>query len=111
MAHFAQLGDDNIVLRTIVVNNDKILDENGDEQESLGIAHCQKMFGSDTDWVQTSYNASIRKKYATAGFQYIEEEDIFIVVQPIINITHKYKWVYNTIPVVAAVMQPCVICI
>ena len=30
MAHFAELGTDNIVLRVIVVNNEDTHDENGD---------------------------------------------------------------------------------
>jgi hypothetical protein len=82
MAHFCELDENNIVKRTIVVDNKKLLNENGDEQEALGIAHCQKLYGSETKWVQTSYNANFRKKYATAGFQYLEEEDIFIASQP-----------------------------
>ena len=31
MAHFAELGLDNIVLRVIVINNNELLDENGQE--------------------------------------------------------------------------------
>lgn len=41
MAHFAELGMDNIVQRVIVVHNNELLDGDGVEQESLGVAFCQ----------------------------------------------------------------------
>ena len=37
MAHFVKLDDDNIVVDKVVVNNDVIIDGDGNEQESLGI--------------------------------------------------------------------------
>ncbi len=36
MAHFAQIGMDNVVLRVDVVRNEDILDENGNESEEIG---------------------------------------------------------------------------
>lgn len=75
MAHFAELNQDNIVIRVIVVANDKILDENGQESEALGIEFCQKRGGK---WVQTSYNANFRGKYACIGDYYDEELDEFV---------------------------------
>ena len=36
MAHFAELDDNNIVLRVIVVDNKDTLDESGQESESVG---------------------------------------------------------------------------
>ena len=44
MAHFVKLDDDNIVVDKVVVNNDVILDENGDEQESLGIQFLKDLY-------------------------------------------------------------------
>ena len=38
MAHFAELNQDNIVKQVVVVDNDVILDENGVEDEDLGIS-------------------------------------------------------------------------
>jgi len=61
MAHFAQLDSAGIVQQVIVVNNSETVDVNGVEQESIGIAFCQSLFGAETLWKQTSYNANFRK--------------------------------------------------
>tara|TARA_R100001082_G_scaffold95662_1_gene62960 strand:+ start:116 stop:574 length:459 start_codon:yes stop_codon:yes gene_type:complete len=79
MAHFAKLDDNNVVLSVYVVNNDIITDENGDEQESLGISFLQGLYGDDTNWVQTSYNANVRGEFAAKGGTYNAEKDKFIV--------------------------------
>jgi hypothetical protein len=77
MAHFARV-ENNIVREVIVVNNAVITDEHGQEQESLGIAFCKSLYGEDTDWRQTSYNASFRGKYAGSGDIYDPELDEFV---------------------------------
>ena len=84
MAHFAEIDSnlDNVVLRVLVIGNDDILDENGVESEALGIAFCKNLFGEETEWVQTSYNASFRKNYAGAGWIYDEGRDAFKPAQP-----------------------------
>lgn len=76
MAHFAELGDNNIVLRTVVVNNNELLDSNGIEVEQKGIDFCTSLLGGN--WIQTSYNASFRKNYANKGFTYDPDRDAFI---------------------------------
>lgn len=80
MAHFCQLDDNNYVMQTIVVSNDDIRDENGVEQEALGIAFCQKLFGGR--WVQTSYNGNFRKQYGEPGYFYDAQRDVFIPPTP-----------------------------
>jgi len=80
MAHFAQLGIDNIVLRVIVVHNNELLDESGVEQESKGQEFCRNLFGGT--WVQTSYNNNFRKNYAGEGFTYDVTRDAFIPPKP-----------------------------
>jgi hypothetical protein len=83
MAHFAQLDDQNIVTQVIVVTNAELLDPaTGSESEALGIAFCQSLFGAETKWVQTSYNAKTRKNYAGIGFTYDSNRDAFISPQP-----------------------------
>lgn len=82
MAHFAQLDDSNLVTQIIVVNNQEILDANGNESESLGVAFCKNLFGEDTTWVQTSYNGNFRKRYAGIGYTYDAARDAFIEPQP-----------------------------
>ena len=76
MAHFAEIVDE-IVVRVLVISNDDIRDENDKEQESLGVALCNKLYGGGT-WVQTSYNNNFRKNYAGKGFTYDQEKDAFI---------------------------------
>ena len=80
MAHFAEIGVDNIVIRVIVVNNAELLDENGDEQESLGADFCRGLFGGT--WMQTSYNGNIRKNFANKGYTYDSTKDAFIPPKP-----------------------------
>jgi hypothetical protein len=66
MAHFAKI-EDGIVREVIVINNEVLHDENGVEQESIGIDFCKSLYGADTEWVQTSYNNNFRGKYAGSG--------------------------------------------
>lgn len=87
MAHFAQLDENNIVTQVIVVSNNELLDENGVEQESKGIAFCQSLLGGN--WVQTSYNGNMRKNYAGIGFTYDADRDAFIPPKPF------NSWVLN----------------
>lgn len=82
MAHFAKLDSNNIVTDVIVISNDDLLDENGVEQESLGIKVCRNIFGSRTKWVQTSYTGSFRKQYAGVGAKYDKDNDVFIAPKP-----------------------------
>jgi hypothetical protein len=77
MAHFARV-EDNIVREVIVVNNEVLKDDKGVEQESIGIAFCKSLYGEDTEWLQTSYNASFRGKYAGSGDKYDAELDEFV---------------------------------
>jgi hypothetical protein len=74
MAHFAELKN-NVVQRVIVVNNEVLKDENGVEQESIGAQFCANTFGGE--WVQTSYNANFRGRYACPGSIYNPELDEF----------------------------------
>jgi hypothetical protein len=68
MAHWAELNDDNVVIRTIVTDNN---DPNGDE----GYQWIIDNLGGR--WVQTSYNANFRKQYGCVGDIYYEDIDAF----------------------------------
>ena len=89
MAHFAELDENNVVLRVTVVN---------DDYEADGENWCSKFFGTD-NWKQTSYNTragvhyapnssdpdggvALRKNYAGAGFTYDPTLDAFIPPKP-----------------------------
>jgi hypothetical protein len=78
MAHFAELDENNIVINVIVVNNSDMLDENGNENEQIGISFLKNVFGQDKIYVQTSYNNNFRVKYASIGDQYSQTYDAFI---------------------------------
>lgn len=80
MAHFAELDENNVVLRVIVVDNSDCCTPDGVEKESIGIAHCEWVLGGR--WVQTSYNGNFRKNFAGIGFTYDEERDAFIPPKP-----------------------------
>lgn len=81
MAHFAQLDDNNVVMQVIVIHNNELL-LNGVESEAKGVIFCKSLFGEDTKWIQTSYNANFRKNFAGIGYVYNQERDAFILPKP-----------------------------
>jgi hypothetical protein len=82
MAHFAQLDANSVVIEVIVINNDVVQNLPFPESEPIGVAFCQSLYGADTAWKQTSYNASFRKNYAGIGYAYDATLDAFIPPQP-----------------------------
>jgi len=81
MAHFAEIDENNIVQQVIVVHNNELEDEGGNEVEQNGIDFCETLFGHP-NWVQCSYNNNIRKQFAGTGFTYDSDNDVFIAPQP-----------------------------
>jgi len=81
MAHFAKL-EDNIVTDVVVIGDDDCKDEDGKESEAVGIAFCKSLFGANTEWKQTSFNHSIRRRYACIGGSYNASIDAFIAPKP-----------------------------
>lgn len=76
MAHWAELDDNNKVIRVLVGDNN---DPAGDE----GYSWLIKNLGGR--WVKTSYNAELnafRKNYAGIGYTYDEVRDAFIPPKP-----------------------------
>ena len=73
MAHWAELDENNIVIRVTVGDNN---DPNGDE----GYQWLIDNLGGT--WIKTSYNANIRKNFAGVGFYYDEQLDAFIPPKP-----------------------------
>ena len=77
MAHFAELDNDNKVLRVVVVGNDCVpSDEHVD-----GETWCINFFKGGI-WKQTSYNHNFRKQYAGIGFTYDPAKNKFISPKP-----------------------------
>ena len=98
MAYFAELDADNNVIRVLSVRNEDITDQNGNEQEALGIAWLQNLFGGT--WVKTSYNTysnvhynpstgepdggtPFRGNYAGIGYTYDKTNDVFYLPRPL----------------------------
>jgi len=84
MAHFAELDENNIVKRVIVVGNDVTtaagpLGEN--DMHVDGETWCKNFFKGGT-WKQTSYNNNFRKQYAGKGYTFDSAKDKFISPQP-----------------------------
>ena len=73
MAHWAELDEDNVVIRVTVGDNN---DPNGDE----GYQWLLDNLGGR--WVQTSYNNNFRVRFAGIGFIYDETLDAFIPPKP-----------------------------
>lgn len=80
MSHFAELDEDNKVIRVLVCNND---------YPNEGYDWLLETFGGR--WVQTSYNAKFRKNFAGEGYYYDEEIDAFIPPQPF------GSWLFNAV--------------
>ena len=79
MAHFAKI-EDGVVREVIVINNEVITDEKGNEQESIGAKFCADTFGGT--WVQTSYNGKFRGRFAGSGMTYDPDKDEFTIPTP-----------------------------
>jgi len=73
MAHFAEIDENNIVIRVLVVP---------DEQEHRGNEYLAQDLGLGGLWMQTSYNARIRKNYAGIGYTFDPTRDAFIAPKP-----------------------------
>ncbi len=73
MAHFAEIDENNIVLRVLVVSN---------EQEHRGQEFLANDLGLGGVWKQTSYNGNFRKNFAGIGYTYDEQRDAFIPPKP-----------------------------
>ena len=79
------------MLRVVAISDQDCLDENGNEQEQLGINRCLELFQGGI-WKQTSYNTfkgvhangktPFRKNYACTGHTYDAQRDAFIQPQP-----------------------------
>tara|TARA_R110000803_G_scaffold76025_1_gene140516 strand:+ start:780 stop:1217 length:438 start_codon:yes stop_codon:yes gene_type:complete len=77
MAHFAELDDNNVVLRVVVVGNDCV----SSDEHIDGEKWCISFFKGGV-WKQTSYNNNFRKQFAGIGYTYDATKNKFIIPQP-----------------------------
>ena len=90
MAHFAEIDENNKVLRVLVTDNN---DSNNDE----GYQWLVETFGGR--WIKTSYNGNIRRIFAGKGMTYNEETDAFVPEKPLdhpsfIWSEEDYNWIH-----------------
>lgn len=85
MAHFAQIDENNIVQRVLVVDN---------SLENRGADFLANDLGLGGTWIQTSYNHNFRKQFAGIGYIYNKEADVFIAPQPFASwlLDDNYDW-------------------
>jgi hypothetical protein len=88
MSHWAELDQDNKVIRVLVGDNN---DPNGDEGYQWLLDHL------GGTWVKTSYNGTIRYNYAGIGYTYDLEADAFIAPRPACGhkelfLNDQFKW-------------------
>lgn len=98
MAHFARIGQNGVVEEVIVISNDVINNLPFPESEPMGVAFCKSLYGQDTNWAQTSYNANFRYNYAGIGYEFDatpQPNGAFIPPKPypswLLN-TNTYRW-------------------
>ena len=83
MAHFAEIDQNNIVTRVLVVDN---------SEENNGQVFLAETLGLGGTWIKTSYNTfggvhanggtPLRKNYAGIGYTYDSSRDAFIPPKP-----------------------------
>lgn len=85
MAHFAEIDENSVVIRVLVVP---------DEQEHRGQEFLRDDLQLGGRWIQTSFNNQIRKQYAGVGYSYNPVEDIFVAPQPFLSwaLDENYDW-------------------
>jgi hypothetical protein len=84
MGHFAELNEDNVVLRVVKACNQDIAN-NGGEQSEQAAEHFKSITPLSNEgvrWVQTSYNNNFRKQFAGLSMIYDENKDKFIAPKP-----------------------------
>ena len=102
MASFAKLNLENIVVTVESVVNEVITDNNGIEQEPIGIQFLKNLYNEpNAIWKQTSYNTNagvhslggtpFRKNFAGIGYTYDATKDAFIPPKPFSS------WILNEI--------------
>ena len=84
MAHFAELNSSNEVLRVVVISNDDVNANGGDQHADAEtfVASIVPHSTGGTAWKQTSYNYNFRKQYAAIGDTFDSSKNKFISPQP-----------------------------
>jgi hypothetical protein len=102
MAHYALINSDNIVVQVITGVDENIIQTDTDGTQVGGTSAAWEQFYASRPWFEgltckrTSYNGNIRANFASVGYRYDEQFDVFIPIQPFpswkLDYT-TYKWV------------------
>ena len=81
MGHFAEVDNENIVQRVIVIGNDILREPNVSfpDTEIIGQEFIRDVLGLDGEFKQTSFNGNFRGLYAGIGYRYDPDIDEFVV--------------------------------
>ena len=103
MAHFAKLGANGKVIQVLTMDNDKMLNADGVEDETVGQQYLETHNNWPAQmWIQTSYNTvsnthnsgdnskAFRGNYAGIGYIWDEDNNMFFPPKPYPS------WVKNT---------------
>ena len=103
MAHFAKLGANGKVIQVLTMDNDKMKNADGIEDEAVGQQWLETHNNWPAQmWIQTSYNTvnnthnsgdnskAFRGNYAGIGYEWDEDNNIFWPKKPFAS------WVKNT---------------
>ena len=96
MAHFAELDENNKVLRVVVACNEEVNNYGGDQSEMAAkrFEKTAKLSFNGVKWVQTSYNNNFRKRFAGIDMSYDPVNNVFIHEQPFASWTldSEFEW-------------------
>ena len=91
MAHYAELGVNDIVKRVLFITNKDCMTEGGIEKEEIGVAYLKEHHGHET-WKKCSFNTfgnvhneggtPFRANYPGIGWYYDSTNDIFHSSRP-----------------------------
>jgi hypothetical protein len=84
MGHFAELNEDNVVLRVVKACNQDIANNGGEQSEQAAeyFKSITPLSNEGVRWIQTSYNNNFRKQFAGLSMVYDENKDKFIEPKP-----------------------------
>ena len=93
MAHFAKLGANGKVIQVLTMDNDKMLNADGVEDEAVGQQYLEHHNNWPAQmWIQTSYNTAgnqhklggtpFRGNYAGIGYTWDEDNNMFFPPKP-----------------------------
>lgn len=78
MSHrtFVQIGDNDIVTHSIILNEDDCLAEDGSFSEQIAQQFIAEVVGLEGEWIETD-ESGLRVRYAGIGMKYERQHDCF----------------------------------